>query len=66
MSYRLNSFKGINIGDYYRGYKGDTRSLDSSSYKYIGSSCLLSISGPLLVQVFVGAAETGKQLIAGL
>ena len=37
MSYSLNSLKGDyiggNIGDYYRGYSGDTRSLDSSSYR---------------------------------
>ena len=31
MSYSLNSLKGLGrdyIGGYYRGYKGDTRSLD--------------------------------------
>ena len=36
MSHDLNSLKGDyirgNIGDYYRVIKGDTRSLDSSSY----------------------------------
>ena len=37
MSYSLNSFKGINIGDYIGTtigvVKGDTRSLDYSSYE---------------------------------
>ena len=36
MSYSLNSLKGCYIGDYignyYRGYKGDARSLDYGSY----------------------------------
>ena len=38
MSYSLNSLKGgyigDYIGDYYRDIKGDTRSLDYSSYDY--------------------------------
>ena len=38
MSYSLNSLKGVYmgdyIGDYYRGTKGDTRSLDNGSYGY--------------------------------
>ena len=36
MSYSLNSlmegYLGENIGDYYRGYQGDTRSSDYGSY----------------------------------
>ena len=28
-------YKGAYIGDYYRGYSGDTRSLDSSSYTHM-------------------------------
>ena len=39
MSYSLNSLKGDYIGDsignYYRAYKGDTRSLDYGSYRGI-------------------------------
>ena len=41
MRYSLNSLKGGHkgdfIGNYYRGYYGDTRSLDYSSYRgYVG------------------------------
>ena len=39
MSYGLNSLKGAYIrdymGDYYRAYQGDTRSLDYSSYEFL-------------------------------
>ena len=35
MSYSLNSFKGGYIGDYVGVIKGDTRSLDSSSYGHV-------------------------------
>ena len=45
MSYRLNSLKGINIGDYIGDYciggiKGDTRSLD------YGSDMWFRVRGP--------------------
>ena len=30
----LNSLKGAYIGEYYRAYKGDTRSLDYSAYEH--------------------------------
>ena len=38
MVYGLN-FKGDHIGDYYKGFKGDSKSLDYSSY---GSACRLT------------------------
>ena len=50
MSCSLNSLKGgyigDYIGDYYRGIKGDTRSLDNGSYSHI--MALLWVAGVTL------------------
>ena len=38
IGFRLNSLKGVYVGDYVGDVKGDTRSLDRSSYCFVAFS----------------------------